>query len=222
MVNQEPACSFSGTHHRRLSWGPLTAAVIPIPRRTHGLRGWIPATVGMIGMRGSGAVAVIGTEARRRFRGDRFKAVPESTHARSENGEGGIRTHGDPEATPVFKTGAFNRSATSPGPAFAGVDMVTDGSTRNGRRLGTGASRTFRLGLMKWATTPQAVGVVDPVAIACRWGRRSPSSWDPPKRALDVESRRRPFSYASSPGRFEVGRIFGPAKAQSRRSERTS
>ena len=36
-------------------------------------------------------------------------------HARSSNGEGGIRTHGDPEATPVFKTGAFNRSATSPG-----------------------------------------------------------------------------------------------------------
>ena len=31
------------------------------------------------------------------------------------NGEGGIRTHGDPKATPVFKTGAFNRSATSPG-----------------------------------------------------------------------------------------------------------
>ena len=30
------------------------------------------------------------------------------------NGEGGIRTHGDPKATPVFKTGAFNRSATSP------------------------------------------------------------------------------------------------------------
>ena len=34
---------------------------------------------------------------------------------RRRNGEGGIRTHGDPEATPVFKTGAFNRSATSPG-----------------------------------------------------------------------------------------------------------
>ena len=29
-------------------------------------------------------------------------------------GEGGIRTHGRREATPVFKTGAFNRSATSP------------------------------------------------------------------------------------------------------------
>jgi hypothetical protein len=30
------------------------------------------------------------------------------------NGEGGIRTHDDPEAIPVFETGAFNRSATSP------------------------------------------------------------------------------------------------------------
>ena len=31
------------------------------------------------------------------------------------NGGGGIRTHDDPEAIPVFKTGAFNRSATPPG-----------------------------------------------------------------------------------------------------------
>ena len=31
------------------------------------------------------------------------------------NGEGGIRTHGDPKATPVFKTGAFNRSAQTCG-----------------------------------------------------------------------------------------------------------
>src|SRR5690242_19331099 len=31
-----------------------------------------------------------------------------------DGGEGGIRTHGPREGTPVFKTGAFNRSATSP------------------------------------------------------------------------------------------------------------
>ncbi len=31
-----------------------------------------------------------------------------------ESGGGEIRTHGDPKATPVFKTGAFNRSATPP------------------------------------------------------------------------------------------------------------
>ena len=29
-------------------------------------------------------------------------------------GEGGIRTHGDLSATPVFKTGAINHSTTSP------------------------------------------------------------------------------------------------------------
>ena len=32
----------------------------------------------------------------------------------SSSGEGGIRTLDDPEAIPVFETGAFNRSATSP------------------------------------------------------------------------------------------------------------
>ena len=32
----------------------------------------------------------------------------------SIGGEGGIRTHEGREAPPVFKTGAFNRSATSP------------------------------------------------------------------------------------------------------------
>src|SRR5687768_16960012 len=31
------------------------------------------------------------------------------------NGGGGIRTHGTLAGTPVFKTGAFNRSATPPG-----------------------------------------------------------------------------------------------------------
>src|SRR6188768_981993 len=35
----------------------------------------------------------------------------------ASGGEGGIRTHGPREGTPVFKTGAFNRSATSPGGA---------------------------------------------------------------------------------------------------------
>ena len=34
-------------------------------------------------------------------------------------GEGGIRTHGPLTGTPVFKTGAFNRSATSPRPVLA-------------------------------------------------------------------------------------------------------
>src|SRR4051812_30462600 len=38
-----------------------------------------------------------------------------ATHA--GHGGGGIRTHGPRERTPVFKTGAFNRSATPPGDA---------------------------------------------------------------------------------------------------------
>src|SRR5690606_7027056 len=33
---------------------------------------------------------------------------------RKRSGEGGIRTHGDHKATPVFETGPFNRSGTSP------------------------------------------------------------------------------------------------------------
>ncbi len=39
-------------------------------------------------------------------------------------GEGGIRTHGDVAATPVFKTGAFNHSATSPYPDLRGKPAV--------------------------------------------------------------------------------------------------
>ncbi len=33
-------------------------------------------------------------------------------------GEGGIRTHDTLARIPVFETGTFNHSATSPGPAF--------------------------------------------------------------------------------------------------------
>ena len=36
------------------------------------------------------------------------------TQAKEYGGEGGIRTHGRVAPSPVFKTGAFNRSATSP------------------------------------------------------------------------------------------------------------
>ena len=32
----------------------------------------------------------------------------------NEDGEGGIRTHGGVTPTPVFETGLFNRSSTSP------------------------------------------------------------------------------------------------------------
>ena len=45
----------------------------------------------------------------------------ETTHLQgfSRDGEGGIRTRGPRERTPVFKTGAFDRSATPPGSADA-------------------------------------------------------------------------------------------------------
>jgi hypothetical protein len=42
------------------------------------------------------------------------KNGPEGPFLFAVGGEGGIRTHGTREGTPVFKTGAFNRSATSP------------------------------------------------------------------------------------------------------------
>ena len=44
--------------------------------------------------------------------GPRFSAAGATGH--EFGGEGEIRTHGSCEGTPVFKTGAFNRSATSP------------------------------------------------------------------------------------------------------------
>jgi hypothetical protein len=34
--------------------------------------------------------------------------------AKNQGGEGGIRTHGGVTPTPVFETGLFNRSSTSP------------------------------------------------------------------------------------------------------------
>ena len=37
-----------------------------------------------------------------------------STSMSPPSGQGGIRTHGTREGPPVFKTGAFNRSATCP------------------------------------------------------------------------------------------------------------
>ena len=44
----------------------------------------------------------------------RPKSLPAILSNSLSGGEGGIRTHGRIAPTPVFKTGAFNRSATSP------------------------------------------------------------------------------------------------------------
>lgn len=40
------------------------------------------------------------------------------------NGQGGIRTHETREGPPVFKTGAFNHSATCPGGDGIDADVV--------------------------------------------------------------------------------------------------
>jgi hypothetical protein len=47
------------------------------------------------------------------------------------SGEGGIRTHGGVTPTPVFETGLFNRSSTSPEEAAKQIFYVTK------RELGT-------------------------------------------------------------------------------------
>ena len=45
---------------------------------------------------------------------ERNRESPSGDSLSCSSGEGGIRTLDDPEAIPVFETGAFNRSATSP------------------------------------------------------------------------------------------------------------
>ena len=49
-----------------------------------------------------------------RFRGAIGRAEAPRPMAIRTGGEGGIRTPGDLATTPVFKTGPFNRSGTSP------------------------------------------------------------------------------------------------------------
>ena len=41
-------------------------------------------------------------------------AISPQKHYTLNGGEGGIRTHGDHTATPVFETGPFDHSGTSP------------------------------------------------------------------------------------------------------------
>jgi hypothetical protein len=50
------------------------------------------------------------------------------------NGQGGIRTHETREGPPVFKTGAFNHSATCPG--GDGIDADRTKVRMNGRDAG--------------------------------------------------------------------------------------
>src|SRR3954468_7735938 len=64
-------------------------------------------------------------------RPNRAKGPASQPHRRSQvDGGGGIRTRGPRERTPVFKTGAFDRSATPPGVS------VREGSDQAARRGG--------------------------------------------------------------------------------------
>jgi hypothetical protein len=52
----------------------------------------------------------------REFREVTPTCLPRLVDTRLDGGEGGIRTHGALASTPVFETGTFNHSATSPWP----------------------------------------------------------------------------------------------------------
>src|SRR6188768_620339 len=67
----------------------------------------------------------------------------------SFGGGGGIRTHGPRERTPVFKTGAFNRSATPPGVRIARASYCKVNARSSGLAGDPGA---FRQGPVKTAT----------------------------------------------------------------------
>ena len=47
--------------------------------------------------------------------------IGKSLNLKDNSGEGGIRTHGGVTPTPVFETGLFNRSSTSPNEADKGT-----------------------------------------------------------------------------------------------------
>ena len=47
--------------------------------------------------------------------------IGKSLNLKDNSGEGGIRTHGGVTPTPVFETGLFNRSSTSPNEADKGI-----------------------------------------------------------------------------------------------------
>ncbi len=49
-------------------------------------------------------------------------------------GEGGIRTHETVAGSPVFKTGAFNHSTTSPGFAVIQIDWRVHFNIPEGKR----------------------------------------------------------------------------------------
>ena len=127
-----------------------------------------------------------------------------SIYLLAANGEGGIRTHGDPKATPVFKTGAFNRSATSPGPASTGIRMVADASRWITRRCGRG-----HVGRRDRIEDPYELGHHSagsrsggPGSDRTPVGMRSSASMDPRKRVAVDDGRPRHHDYADAGPEF--------------------
>ena len=64
--------------------------------------------------------------------------APVRVRNRDDGGGGGIRTHGTLSRTPVFKTGAFDHSATPPGGPFA---QRYCGMCDSETRAGTGSAQ---------------------------------------------------------------------------------
>ena len=102
-----------------------------------------------------------------------LNAIPETVQNPAiPSGEGGIRTHGRCDTSPVFKTGALNRSATSPG-----VPHILASASGN-RNWDTLAGRRVRLVLGRGpntirGTTPDRFG---PSGDSCP---RSPTTTPP-------------------------------------------
>src|SRR5437773_4447480 len=67
---------------------------------------------------------------------------------RLPGGEGGIRTHDRVAPTPVFKTGAFNRSATSPQSIQWRGLILSGHGHRSGARTGRSGDATAPLALL--------------------------------------------------------------------------
>ena len=77
------------------------------------------------------------------------------------SGGGGIRTHGTLASTPVFKTGALNRSATPPGMSSIPHRLLAVPSEGVNRFQGKGLLRAARTNRIKAKLPPSALLRVD-------------------------------------------------------------
>jgi hypothetical protein len=108
-------------------------------------------------------------------------------------GEGEIRTHEGREAPPVFKTGAFNRSATSPGARNSAVRLrvcpaaspLVDGGPARGALTAFGESLTpfGEPATLKWAGFVADTGIYPSRITSNQEGSLVASSCPRPLRA---------------------------------------